>query len=48
LHDPSFTYLYTLYGFSYDHYSQGFVALGLLALLLRAIPYVLLVRQEKN
>jgi hypothetical protein len=48
LRDPSFMYLYTLYGFSFDHYGQAFVALALLAILLRAIPYVLLVRQEKN
>jgi len=46
--DKDFGYLFVLFGFSYDHYHQAWVALALLCFLLRVVPYVTMVRQERK
>lgn len=48
LKDKELTYLYTLWGFSYSHLDQAWVALALLCFLLRVLPYVAMVRQERK
>lgn len=46
--DKDFGYLFVLFGFSYEHYNQAWVALALLCFLLRVVPYVSMVRQERK
>ena len=47
LSDPNLGYAYVLYGFSYEHSTTGWLAIGLVALLLRVLPYLALVAKEK-